>query len=257
MNVKTMRRKSATSDATRRRHASMGDRIQAIVGQHLTAMETDAASSVKGTRKRAIPMAATGLLAMAGMFSMVASNALAVNFTAASSTHQIYTDKVTGAHAAGSLGVQDVHGDTDEAVVNLGFKTANLNGLCIIATQELPVLGEASVVLIAGEPVDGTITADPGKTIAAEQLYVSTNDLSGHGDQIQKLTLGQSADTLTMDDIGFAGAAGQFGLQAEVLNVSDFESDSYGIDLQGQINLPDLRIRVLPGAKSRDDCTAA
>lgn len=210
----------------------------------------------RGTRKRAGGLAALGLVGVGGMFMAVSQNVLAVNFTTSNSAYKVYTDKVSGLNAAGYLNVQDLYGPTDDAVAQLGFKTATLNGLCAIAQQNLPVIGDVSLLVQAGEPVDGTITNPAGQAINAQQLYLASDNLTGNGDQIAKLTLGQSADTLMMDTIPFAGTPGAFGLQAQTLNVSNLDADSYGIDLQGQINLPSLKIRVLPGVKTKADCNS-
>lgn len=210
----------------------------------------------RGTRKRAGGLAAVGLVGVGGMFMAVSQNVLAVNFTTSNSAYKVYTDKVSGLNAAGYLNVQDLYGPTDDAVAQLGFKTATLNGLCAIAKQNLPVIGDVSLLVQAGEPVDGTITNPAGQAINAQQLYLASDNLTGNGDQIAKLTLGQSADTLMMDTIPFAGTPGAFGLQAQTLNVSNLDADSYGIDLQGQINLPSLKIRVLPGVKTKADCNS-
>ncbi len=238
------------SDAVRRRREAVREASESMLAR---AEEWPR----RGTRKaRSGLFAGAALTGLAGLFLGVSQNVLAVTFTTANTAYKVYTDKVSGLNAAGHINTQDLYGATDDAVAQLGFKTATLNGLCAIAKQTLPALGDVSLLVTAGEPVDGTITNPTGQAIQAQQLYLASDNLSGTGDQIAKLTLGQSADTLKMDTIPFAGTPGAFGLQAETLNVSNLDADSYGIDLQGQINLPNLRIRVLPGAKTKADCTS-
>lgn len=246
--------RSRLQAAVRHRRQAIGERL-AAVHTASDAMVARADDGVRrGTRKRAGVLAGVGLTGLAGMFLGVSQNVLAVNFTTANTSYKVYTDKVSGVNAAGYLNVQDLYGATDDAVAQLGFKTATLYGLCAIAKQDLPVIGPVSLMISAGEPVDGAITNPAGQAIQAQQLYLASDHLTGTGDQIAKLTLGQSADTLKMDTIPFAGTPGAFGLQAETLNVSNLDADSYGIDLQGQINLPSLKIRVLPGSKTKADC---
>lgn len=238
------------SDAVRRRREAVREASESMLARAEEGPR-------RGTRKaRSGLFAGAALTGLAGLFLGVSQNVLAVNFTTANTAYKVYTDKVSGLNAAGYINTQDLYGATDDAVAQLGFKTATLNGLCAIAKQTLPALGDVSLLVTAGEPVDGTITNPTGQAIQAQQLYLASDNLSGTGDQIAKLTLGQSADTLKMDTIPFAGTPGAFGLQAETLNVSNLDADSYGIDLQGQINLPNLRIRVLPGAKTKADCTS-
>lgn len=209
-----------------------------------------------GTRRRALAMMTGGVAVLASMFSMVSHNALAVNFSSSETSYKVFTDKVAGGYAAGYLNEQNTSAGK-KAVAQLGFKTATLNGLCAIATQSLPTLGTVSVMIVAGEPVNGTVTGPADQTIQAAWLYLASNQLTGNGDQISKMNLGQSADTLMTDQTAFPGAAGGFGLQAEVMNISNLNTDSYGIGLEGQINLPNLRIRVLPGTKTYADCAGS
>lgn len=237
------------AEVLRRRRAALHDASEAMLARAEEGPR-------RGTRKRSGGLMAVGLGGLVAMFLGVSQNVLAVNFTTANTAYKVYTDKVSGLNAAGYINTQDLYGATDDAVAQLGFKTATLNGLCAIAKQTLPVIGEVSLLVTAGEPVDGTLTNPSGQAIQANQLYLASDNLSGTGDQIAKLTLGQSADTLMMDNVPFAGTPGAFGLQAQTLNVSNLDADSYGIDLQGQINLPSLKIRVVPGAKTKADCTS-
>lgn len=244
------RLRARVATAVRRRRDAVVEASEAMVA-------TAENGPRRGTRKgRSGLLAAVALTGLAGLFTAVSQNVLAVNFMTSSASYKVYTDKVSGLNAAGYINVQDLYGSTDKAVAQLGFKTATLNGLCAIAKQNLPVLGDVSLLVTAGEPVDGTLTNPTGQAIQAQQLYLASDNLSGTGDQIAKLTLGQSADTLAMDTIPFTGTPGAFGLQAETLNVSNLDADSYGIDLKGQINLPNLKIRVLTGAKTKADCTS-
>lgn len=206
-----------------------------------------------GTRRRAVVPLVGGVGALTMLFSLVSSNVLAVNFTSSNSAYKIYTDRVVGQHAAGFINAQQRQAGPT-GVAQIGFKQADLFGMCVIATQDVAGLGTISMVMTGGEPVNGTVT-DPAKKISANELYIASNDLKGTGENISRMTLGQSADTLTMDTItSHRGAPGAFGLQAQVLQVANLDSDSYGIDLQGSINIPDLSIRVVPGAASKPAC---
>lgn len=219
-------------------------------------MVARARSGRRGTRVRALPMMGAGLAAVAAMFTLVSQSVLAVNFTTSDTAYTIYTDRVSGQHAAAYINEQVTHSGK-KAVVQFGFKSASLNGFCAISKQDLPVLGTVSVVITAGEPVDGTTTAPAGQSIEANWLYLASDSLTGNGDQISKMNLGQSADTLMTDTTAFPGTPGGFGLQAEVMNISKLDTASYGIGLDGQISLPNLKIRVLPGARAYADCVGS
>lgn len=209
----------------------------------------------RGTRRRAGVLATFAMGALAGMFAMVSNNVLAVNFQSASNFHNIYTDRIVGTDAGGYLKAQDKY-DADIAVAQVGFNEAKLVGLCLVNHQQ--ILGvDMSLLVIAGEKVDGTAVAEP--SITANQLFIASNRLAGQGDQIQSMTLGQSADTVTMGTYGpFAGGtAGAFGLQAKTMRISNLDADSYGIDLQGAINLPDLKIKIVQGKATKSTCATA
>lgn len=202
-----------------------------------------------GTRRRSAGMAVGGLAALGGLFALVSQNVLAVQFTSANQSYKIYTDRVVGQYAAGYLGGQDTQDQADRGVAQVGFKTADLYGLCAIAEQTLPApVGKVTMVLTGGEVVDGT-PSTTGSKISANQLYLASNQLAGDGKNIERMTLGQSADTLAMDDIvTHRGEPGAFGLQAKVMDIAGLKAESYGIDLQGSINMPNLKIRIVPGA---------
>lgn len=209
-----------------------------------------------GTRRRALLPLVGGVVAVAGLFTMVGSGVLAVNFTASDQAHQIYTDRVVGQYAAGYINAQaQKSGST--AVAQIGFQQADLYGFCAIAKQDLGgVLGTVSLVVTGGEPVDGVVT-DPTKKISANKLFLASDSLLGNGENIEQMTLGQSADTLMMGTGNpNPGAAGAFGLQAKLMQIGNLDGRSYGIDLQGNINLPDLKIRMVPGTATKASCVS-
>lgn len=231
-------------------------RLLAPVRTRAQAMAERAEDGVRrGTRRRSAVLLTAGLGALASMFWMVSHNVMAVNFTSASNVHQIYTDRIHGTDAAGYLKTQAKY-DGDVATAQLGFNQAQLSGLCLITTESVGVLGDVSMVIIAGEKVDGTVAGTT--SITANQLFIATDQITGQGDQIAKMTLGQSADTVEMGTYGpfSGGTPGGFGLQAQTMNVSDLDGRSFGIDLQGEINLPDLKIKVVPGVADKTACTA-
>lgn len=232
-------------------------RARQAIEEHNQQMRA-AAAERHGTRRRAAGLALAGLVALASMYSLVTANVLAVNFVAGNQSYDLYADRIVGQYAAGFLSAQDTQDGADRGVVQVGIKSADIDGICAIASEDLPgPLGTISLLVTAGEPVDGTLTEPAGKEISAGELYVAADALSGDGENIQQLTLGQSADTLTMDGIDtHRGAPGAFGLQARRLQIRNLGADSYGIELQGSINLPDLRIRLVPGTASKSECAS-
>ncbi|MBU2694239.1 DUF6230 family protein [Pimelobacter sp. 30-1] len=234
-----------------------------------------------GTRRRALVPLAGGLAALVAMFQLVSSNVLAVNFTTANQEFELYSNYLQGAQAAGFLATNDTATGQDGGVAELGIRSAKLAGLCAIAHESIPVVGEVTLMILAGVPVrssfangtntttDGagnTLTFDAnglltgGNHITASNLFVNSRSLSGFGNLISGMNLGQSADTVdaTAGIQWPAGqsrpSAGNFGLSVDRLNVGGLGGDTYGINLQGAITLPNLKIKVLPGRKTQADC---
>ena len=203
-------------------------------------------------------------------------------------------------------------GSTQCGVAELGINTAQLAGLCAIAHERLPLLGTVSLMIRAGINGYGglastgyqtipdnyssistsgggttvnvgagntlTVTSNgqlPGTTgglINANQLFVNSNALSGYGNLISGLNLGQNAGDVAKY-AGLSGGApgtpgtgswptgqsaptdGNFGLYASQLNVAGLAGSTYGLDLAGNINLPGLSIQVVTGSKGQADCS--
>jgi hypothetical protein len=243
----------------------------------------------RGTRKRSLPAVGFGFAALAAMFTAVSQDVMAVNFTTTDQNFKLYSNYLQGESAAGFLAQNKGNsGSSQVGVAELGIKTAKLSGLCAIATDTIPILGQKySLLIIAGDTVQGTafngtsvpagVSVDANgllsgtslaNAISASNLFVNTTGLAGFGNKISGLNLGQSADTVAAS-AGFQSAgqpagqwpsgqnppqAGNFGLVADHLNVAGLTGDTYGINLQGQITLPNLKMKVVPGAQTQAVC---
>lgn len=250
---------------------------------HRAAAMTARAEVRRGTRRRALVPLAGGFAALVAMFQLVSSNVLAVNFTTSNQEFQLYSNYLQGAQAAGFLSTNDTATGTDNGVAELGIRSAKLAGLCAIAHEQVPVVGEVTLMILAGVPVKssfntaGNTTTDGagnpltydanglltgGNHITASNLFINSRSLNGFGNLISGMNLGQSADTVNAT-AGIAWPAGQtppdagdFGLTVDRINVGGLGGDTYGINLQGAITLPNLKIKVVPGHKTQADCPA-
>lgn len=264
---------------TDRRHRPVG-RLRAAAAGRAAAM-AERAEVRQGTRRRALVPLAGGLAALIAMFQLVSSSVLAVNFTTANQEFKLYSNYLQGAQAAGFLSTNDTSTGEDNGVAELGIRSAKLAGLCAIAYETVPVVGEVTLMIIAGVPVrssfangantttDGAgnpLTYDAnglltgGNHITASNLFINSRSLNGFGNLISGMNLGQSADTVD-STAGIAWPAGQaqpdagdFGLTVDRINVGGLGGDTYGINLQGAITLPSLKIKVLKGHKTQADC---
>jgi hypothetical protein len=235
-----------------RRIAGVRHDVVDRAGQLLSDAES---GTVRGTRKRSAGMAIVGIGALGFLYTLVSNGVLAVQFTAANTAYNVYSAEVVGANAAGYVNAQATQSGTNVGVAQIGFKSATLAGLCVIVPQSTPV-GPISMMLTAGQSVKAAPTGT--NTVNASFLYIASDNLTGNGDNIAGMTLGQSADTVTMGGTPFptgqTGTAGNFGLQAVTLDIKNLNARSYGIYLQGAINLPALKINVLSGTKTQADC---
>jgi hypothetical protein len=244
----------------------------------------DEAAQSRGTRKRALPVAGLGLGLLTVLLSMVYQNTLAVNFTTGNHKMKLYSNYLDAQSAAGFLANVNRQNGTDSGVAELGIKSARLDGLCVIAKDNL--LGGLALKITAGQPIPSTPysgTAPPAgvetrtsdldgpdagtavgdspnekagaltgasltKAITATQLYVNTEALAGYGNLISGLNLGQSAESVEATagvDITQSAQTGGFGLYAQQLNVGGLNGDTYGMNLAGAITLPNLKLSVI------------
>ncbi|UDY23200.1 DUF6230 family protein [Nocardioides sp. Kera G14] len=256
------------SDLVAERHQTMLD--LSVVGR-------------RGTRKRALLPVVAGLLGLAGMFTAVSQNVLAVNFTTGNNKFRLYSNYLDAQSAAGFLTSATRQDGTGAGVAELGIKSARLAGLCAIAKDN--ILGGLALKITAGDTIpatysgtsvpDGVATraidadgSDAGtavgdspdekagaltgtsltNAITATNLYINADALSGYGNLISGLNLGQSADTVEASagvDISQTPTAGNFGLYAQQLNVAGLNGDTYGLNLAGAITLPKLKLSVV------------
>jgi hypothetical protein len=210
-------------------------------------MQEAAMAQRRGSRTRALVPVAAGFAALFGMFGLVSSNVLAVNFTTGNKEFKLFSNYLDAQQAAGFLDATTRQDSNNGGVADLGIHFAHLSGLCAIATQDMGLLGTWELRISAGDPVQGSFTAgqlpsgwtsgtqvysadataaDPstGETglkagalkgatrasaISANNLFINTASLSGAlGNSISGLNLGQDAATVATS-AGIAWPAGQ------------------------------------------------
>ena len=249
-----------------------------------------AGPKVTGTRlNRALPAATLGIGAMAGMTVMVSNDVMAVNFTTSDNLFQIYSNYVAGVSAGAYLsGNPGYSASSRVGVAELGIKQAKLSGFCAIVNESL--LGvPVSLVITAGTPVAGAfnpkvnqttdgagnpITTDPNGQLSGASLtdavtvtdmFLNTNHLTGYGNRMSGMNLGQDAATTAASANLNNGTgtwpsgqnmpvSGNFGLSASTLNISGLNGSSYGVNLHGAVTLPHVRIVPSLGAQGQGTC---
>lgn len=237
------------------------------------------AATRRGTRKRGLPLAAAGFGILGFLLSMVYQSVLAVNFTTGNSEMEIYSNYLDAAQAQAYLAPTSKANNAEVGSLQLGIKTGKLAGFCAIAKQSILTL-PYSLVITAGQtipdsfsgaaiPSGVTTSATTGvltgtsltEAITANNLFLDSTGINGYGNLISGMNLGQSADTLAASsglnwpaNQDTMPTAGNFGLYANQLNVAGLGGTSYGLNLEGNITLPKLKIAVVSGNKSQADC---
>lgn len=245
------------------------------------------ANAAYGTRGRAVPAVLLGLVSLVIMHALVSASALAVNFTTTDQQFKIYSNYVQGIYGAGYMGANNGYSSASASgVAELGFRSAQLSGLCAISTQTLAGVGAASILILGGAPVapefnhagvetqdgagtpillddNGLLTgASLTEAVDVTDMFLSADLIKAHGNKFSGLDLGESADAVgpAADLTWPAGGGsdqpdgGDFGLMAERINLSGLDGGSFGINLAGSVTMPGLKIRVLPGAATQADC---
>jgi len=220
---------------SKRAETLLRERVQSYqsrAAQDTERMFAEAATLRRGTRGRAAPMTAVGLVTLGFLVSMVYQNVLAVNFTTGNNEFKIYSNYLDAQQAAGFLAASAKGGS--EGVAELGIREARLDGLCVIAKDNL--LGGLALRITAGQsipaaayqgtatpatlgvsvrgadadgPDAGTLIGDSPdekrgaltggsltNSIAATNLFMNSKSLGGYGNYISGLNLGQSAESV-------------------------------------------------------------
>ncbi|MFT4264303.1 MAG: DUF6230 family protein [Nocardioides sp.] len=258
----------------------------------VAALETAAATTTEGTRRRVVPMIAASLLCLVGLQRLVSSGVVAVYFTTTDTPTMIATNYLTGLSAAAYLDPQK-HVSGPDAVVELGVKDVRLSGLCALAEHSFAGV-KYTLMLTAGAPVadptsgtgasaDGAGNAirvvggsgsDAGDlsldqsspVVLADRLFLSASALDAYAYKLSGLVIGRNASTVaaaagldgTVGDAAFRQSAvdGAFGVTVDHLNLSGVDANSYGIHLKGTLKVPSLKVQMLTGSASsnRDKC---
>lgn len=259
-------------------HASSSEARETWATQN-DAMFQAAATRRTGSRRRALAPVAGGVLVLGGMFQMVSANVLAVNFTTSVDGFDVYSNYLDAAQAAGYLAPTSKYGPTEQGVLEVGIKTAKLDGLCAIVNETLPAplnniwalkVSGGNVIpdtytgtgVPAGITLDGNGKLSGGtltNAVTADNLYLNASKLEGYGNLISGMNLGQSAETVAASAglPAFQGQqpqAGKFGLYVDQLNVAGLVGKSYGLNLAGSINLPKLKIEVVSAQQGQAAC---
>lgn len=206
-------------------------------------------------RRPAVVAAVAGTGALVIAAALISQSVLAAGLTAAHEDTRIYLDGLSGTGVGLAATTADhATGPADatpasRARVGLHLQDVRMSGLCLVAAHDVPGLGRTSMVITAGEPVDGQITGeDP---VRFDTLTLDVASLTGDAHDVEGLALGRTAQAVP----GGMGAVGEFGISVDGIRFDDLALSSGALDLSSGATLPGLAVRTVSGTADRTDCT--
>ena len=205
-------------------------------------------------RRFAVVMGSATLLA-GGIVVGMANGAIAASFAVSGSTFKVQASSLdgTGFVQYGSFAAEkgarvlpdgrlDPTDPKSHAVAVSGIKSATLTKLCqSVVVKGLPV----SLVIRAG---------GNGKPVTAEGLLIDATQLSGDA-TFTNMSIGQDASTLTKAGPNVAGAAGQFGQQADTVHIDDLKQVAWATSAGTfTLNGLDLHVSAVRPGESPEEC---
>lgn len=210
---------------------------------------------IGSTRARqAVLAGGAGVLALGLSAALVPHSVLAAGLVGSHEDTRVYLDGLEGREiglaATSADRAAGPNDPTPEARGRIGLKLEDVkaNGLCALATHELPLVGQVSTIITAGEPVDGKKTGQD--RVLIDVLTLDVEDITGDAQDAKRLELGQSAESVP----GEIGATGGLGLSVEEMTFNDLELTAGQLQLSSGADMPRLRIRTVNGPVDRSDC---
>lgn len=231
-----------------------------MTGAHLYPTRT-------GTRwPRTFAVIGAAVAALVGLTTLMSSNVLALDLVFGSTPSQFSSSEINASNVAFAMAtapVRDSSGnDTQVPVLRTGLASAKFDGLCVSHTSS-----------IAGQTFTFTLTAGDGKLgsydVSADNAIFDAISLKG-GQQS-----GQPANGVNLDgrtQLGVASSSvttvpgldnplsaptgtGWYGIDAGQGRLYSVKGQIYDAQIQGPLDLPDLKISVSPGID--DQCQSA
>lgn len=206
-----------------------------------------------GTRwQRTLPLLVLAVGGMLGLLGLVRVDVIAVNGVYTGSAAKFSSSGVTGADVG--FGVADMtrkraDGSTETLkVVRAGFATAELNEFCMSMVESVPVIGDVTIKVTAGDGNPDTYE------IKATNIVLDLWRVKGTGTGVNldgEVQIGLATQDITtlpgvVDPLGQPGI-GYFGIDAARGYLYNISGRLHNAEIGGPIQLPNLNITVTPG----------
>ncbi|GAA2474097.1 DUF6230 family protein [Streptomyces thermolineatus] len=176
-------------------------------------------------------VAGTAVLAVA-----MANGALAASFAVSGQQFKVSADSLTGEGFAqyGSIDA-NARGELLPVAVT-GIKKAEMNNLCQSVLTTLPVVGDISLKLSAG---------NKGTPVQANELFVDATQLAGDA-SFENIEIGRDASTLDKGPKDAQGMQDMFSQQADRMSIKNLKQVAWATNA-GTFKLSGLNMKVLKG----------
>lgn len=167
----------------------------------------------------------------------LANGALAASFAVSGQQFKVSADSLTGDGFAqyGSVDA-NARGDLLPVAVT-AIKSAELHRLCQSVVTHLPVLGDISLKLTAGN----------GDPVKATNLFVDATQLAGNA-SFHHIEIGRDASTLTKGPDDAQGLQDLFAQQADDVSITQLRQTAWATNA-GTFRLTGLSMKVSKGSK--------
>ncbi|MFD8997319.1 DUF6230 family protein [Streptomyces abikoensis] len=190
-------------------------------------------------RKFAV-LAVPGFAATAALAVALADGALAASFAVSGQEFKVGASSLTGTGFAQYGGIdKNVRGKLLPVAVTT-IKEAKLKDLCQSVVTTLPVIGDISLKLHAGQGA---------KTVEATDLFIDATQMSGDA-EFENMELGRDASTLNKGPASAQGLQDAFGQQAKTIKMTDVRQTAWATNA-GRFKLAGLDLKIKLG---KDEC---
>ncbi|MET9436651.1 DUF6230 family protein [Streptomyces sp. NPDC006551] len=187
--------------------------------------------------RRFAVLAVPGIALTAGLGIALAQGALAASFAVSGQQFKVSATSLTGKGFA-QYGSVDVNAREELIPVAVtAIKEAELKSLCQSVVTSLPVIGDISLNLTAGQktPVEAT------------NLFVDATQLSGNA-AFTNIEIGRDASTLDKGPEGAQGMQDLFAQQADTITITDLRQTAWATNA-GTFKLSGLNMKISKGTK--------
>lgn len=210
--------------------------------------------------RRALPLMLAAFATMAGVVALVRHDVMAASVTYQGTTAKFSSGRVTGqdiGFGMSRITAKDAAGSTStRTVLAAGFATGSLDGLCVSQVQSLPVIGDVVIKLTAGDGNSST------REVNAANVQLDITQLRANGTGINldgRVQIGMASQDITTlpgvdNPLGAPTGTGWWGIDATAGDIFNAKGYLYDAEIGGPMNLPGLRISVVPKAAGGTEC---